>query len=151
MGKPASRSLPWAGSYCRAAGQEKCFPGLWAALTEPSKPADEVHPILGAVVELGDLQGEGLEVFSGKTAVLRRYDMETECYTAFVEEGLEVSVERTDIKKRIFQEEDGEELASTCASSSKAVPTISGAPVPLALKAPSFHEIPDSDVALQML
>jgi len=87
-----------------------CHKRLWAPLDGPRAPEVEARPLVDALVQLGELQGE-LEAFSGKTAIIQGYDRDSESYLA-CRDRLTFSVERSQIKSIVYHEREASLLAS---------------------------------------
>jgi len=62
--------------------------GHWAAVQGPTKPDMELQPLWGAVVEIGEMLPGCFERAAGRTAVIKDYDEETNCYMGCINQTL---------------------------------------------------------------
>lgn len=80
--------------------------GLWAPLLGQHRPETELRPLVGALIEVGNLPGKVLYEASGRLAPLLRYDEEHETYIAQVG-GVLLPLERSQIHRVVHYPGEG--------------------------------------------
>lgn len=82
--------------------------GLWAPLLDVRSPQDEPVPLVGAIVQLGDLAGR-LERFSDCIAAVQRHDPDLDVYhVSLAERGFTFPVDRCQIRRFVHREAECE-------------------------------------------
>jgi len=82
--------------------------GQWAAVQGPTDPDMELQPLWGAIVEIGEMLPGCFEQAAGRTAVIRNYDEETNCYMGCINQAV-IPLARDQIRRVLFaaSESDG--------------------------------------------
>jgi len=75
--------------------------GNWAAVQGPTKPDTELQPLWGAVVEIGEMLPGHFEHATGRTAVIKSYDEETNCYMGCINQAV-IPLARDQIRQVLF-------------------------------------------------
>mmetsp|Transcript_39426 Transcript_39426/g.111682 ORF Transcript_39426/g.111682 Transcript_39426/m.111682 type:complete len:602 (-) Transcript_39426:20-1825(-) len=80
-----------------------CHRGLWSPMLGPTRPENEVLPLVNGIIELGRLPLGPMAALSQKTAVVKGYDRSNECYVVCVGQ-LDLPVDRLQIKNIVFHD-----------------------------------------------